>query len=145
MFKIIDFINVVLVVKDMIARENWIGAWAYTVGLVLAIVIGVVVGLGLNFPSFSEISIYLSGFIVVLGIIIGSVNVNYKETNTFLLAGAILVIVSKFGVDAVQQQLHAQVSVIGSVGVSIFNSLLLLFVPATIIVAIKALFSMSKV
>ena len=129
----------------MKAQENWVGAWAYTIGVILSVVIGIGVGLSLSNHSFSKFHIYASALLVILGFVIGSLNVSSKDSNMFLIAGAILVIVSKFGLDVVTAQLSTELQTIENIGASIFNSLLLLFIPATIIVALKALFSLSRV
>ena len=70
-------------------------------------------------------------------------NVTGKDSQTFLLAGAVLVIVSRFGIDAVQGTVIG--IGVGSVVTSVFAALLALFVPATIIVALKTVFSIAKV
>src|SRR6056297_880009 len=80
---------------------------------------------------------------VILGIIIGSVNVTGKDTQTFMIAGTVLVIVSRFGMDSVTGSLIG--IGIGDVVSSVFGALLVLFVPATIIVALKTVFSIAQV
>jgi len=66
-----------------------------------------------------------------------------KDSQTFLIAGAILVIVSKFGMESVTGSLIG--IGIGDTVSSTFSALLALFVPATIIVALKTVFSIAKV
>ena len=72
-----------------------------------------------------------------------SINVFGKDSQTFLITGAILVIVSKFGMESVTGSLIG--IGIGDLVSSIFAALLALFVPATIIVALKSLFNMAKI
>ena len=72
---------------------------------------------------------------VVLGIIIGLLNIVAKESSKFLLAALALVIVSFMG--------QSYLSIIPAVG-AILNLLLVMFVPATIIVALKTVFDVSK-
>ena len=124
------------------ARENTIGAWAFLIGVVLAIIIGLSSNL-LSIPSLSRYSAQIYAILVLLGITIGFINVNEKDTQTFLLAGAILVIVSKFGMDGVKGSLIG--IEVGTIISSVFGALLALFVPATIIVALKTVFSIAKV
>ena len=79
-----------------------------------------------------------------MGIAVGSfIKVEGKENQTFLIAGAIIVIVSKFGRESVIGSLIGLG--LGDVVSSIFGALLILFIPATIIVALKTVFSIAKV
>ena len=71
------------------------------------------------------------------------INLKYEDSQTFLIAGAILVIVSKFGMESVTGSLIG--IGIGDIVSSIFAALLVLFVPATIIVAIKTVFGIAKI
>ena len=112
------------------AKENLIGAWAFLIGVILAVIIGLFAG-----QIGSGASTALQILLVILGIIVGLLNVGDKETNTFLLAAVSLVIVSFMG--------QAALGVIEQIG-SILGALLLMFVPATIIVALKSVFSIAK-
>lgn len=109
--------------------KNLIGAWAFLIGVVLSILIGLFsVYLG------SKITIIL-GILVVLGIIVGLLNVKGKESSKFLLASLALVIVGYMG--------QGVLSIIPQIG-AILSALLVLFVPATIIVALKNVFDIAK-
>ena len=73
--------------------------------------------------------------LVVLGLLVGLFNINDKETTPFLFAAVSLVIVSAFGSQAL-----AVVPVLSR----ILDALMILFVPATIIVALKAVFGIAR-
>ena len=125
------------------SRENTIGAWAFLVGVVLAIIIGVFTTL-IKIPSLIAYSAQIYGLLVLIGILVGSfIKIEGKEGQTFLIAGAVLVIVSKFGRESVLGSLIGLG--LGDVVSSIFGALLVLFIPATIIVALKTVFSIAKV
>lgn len=125
------------------AKENWLGAWAFLIGVVLAIVIGLATTL-IPIPTLIKYSAQIYGILVILGLIVGSLNVaTGKDAQTFLIAGAVLVIVSKFGMESVTGSLIG--IGIGDAVSSVFGALLVLFVPATIIVALKMVFSLAKV
>ncbi|MCH7551935.1 hypothetical protein IIB49_00880 [Patescibacteria group bacterium] len=124
------------------SKENTIGAWAFLVGVILSVVIGLATTL-IPIPVISDYSAQIYGILVLLGLLVGFMNVSGKESQTFLIAGAIVVIVSGFGMDAVRGSLIG--IGIGDVVTSIFAALLALFVPATIIVALKTVFSIAKV
>src|SRR3989338_6674468 len=124
------------------SRENSLGAWAFLIGVVLAIIIGLSTTL-LPIPALTTYSKHIYAALVFLGILVGFVNTTGRDSQTFLIAGAVLVIVSRFGMDSVSG------SVIGidlrDAVTSVFSALLVLFAPATIIVALKTVFSISRV
>ncbi len=124
------------------SQENTIGAWAFLIGVILAIVIGIGTTL-IPIPELSNYSAQIYGVLVILGIIVGAMNVTSKDSHTFMIAGAILVIVSKFGMESVVGSLIG--IGIGDAITSTFSALLALFVPATILVALKVVFSIAKV
>ena len=112
------------------SKKNLIGAWAFLIGVVLAIVLGLFnTALGAN-------STYILWILVVLGILVGLLNVTSKESSKFLLASLALVIVSYMG--------QGVLSIIPQIG-SILSAFLVLFVPATIIVALRNLFDLAKI
>jgi hypothetical protein len=112
----------------MAKAGNMIGAWAFLIGVVLAIVF-----------AFFGAGMWLSWLFLIVGLIVGLLNIADSETQPFLIAGVILVIVGNFG---------GNVFTSTALGVSFIsqflNNLLMLFVPATIVVAIKSVFSMAK-
>jgi len=109
------------------AKKNIVGAWAFLIGVILAVILGL---LGQN-----VITGLWALVLVVLGIIVGLLNIGGAELKDFLLAGVALVIVSALG-----GQTLFGVSYIGSV----LQALVILFVPATIVVALKAVFALSR-
>jgi len=124
------------------SKDNSIGAWAFLIGVILAIIIGISTTL-ISIPTLTKYSAQIYGVLIILGLIIGFLNVTGKDSQTFLLAGAVLVIVSKFGMESVVGSLIG--IGIGEAVASIFGALLVLFVPATIIVALKTVFSIANV
>ena len=125
------------------SRENLISAWAFLIGVVLAVMVGVFTTL-IKIPSLVTYSAQIYGLLALIGIVVGSfIKVEGKENHTFLIAGAVLVIVSKFGRESVSGSLIGLG--LGDVVSSIFGALLILFIPATIIVALKTVFSIAKV
>jgi hypothetical protein len=125
------------------AKEISIGAWAFLIGVILAVLIGISASF-FSIPSIQAYSSVIYGILVVLGLIVGfSINVARKDTQSFLITGTILVIVSKFGMDSVTGSLLGLG--VGNITSTTFAALLALFVPATIVVALKTLFGLSKV
>ena len=124
------------------SRENSIGAWAFLIGVVLAILIGLSTTI-LSFPTLINYSAQIYAILIILGLIVGFVIVPGKDSQTFLWTGAVLVIVSRFGQESVTGSLIG--IGIGDAVSSTFAALLALFVPATIVVALKTVFSIAKV
>lgn len=106
--------------------SNVIGSWAFLIGLIIAVIF-----------SFVELNAVWSTVLILIGLIVGLFNIADKEVTPFLMSGVVLVIVSSLGAD-----------VVGELGIdfvqNLLSNLLLVFVPATIIVAIKNVFSLAK-
>jgi hypothetical protein len=127
----------------MKSTENSIGAWAFLIGVILAVIIGFSTML-IPIPSLTKYSSFIYFILVILGIVIGfSIHATGKDSQTFLITGAIIVLVSKFGMESVISSLIGIGA--GDTASSIFAALLALFVPATIIVALKTVFGLAKV
>lgn len=118
------------------ARENLIGAWAFLIGLILALAVGIFAG--------SIINPLILSILSILGLIVGFF-VSEKDVQTFLLASVSLVIVSYAGISGLVLGAAISGLEIGRIIASVLQTLLALFVPATIIVAIKTVFSISKI
>jgi len=123
------------------AQENSLGAWAFLIGIVLAIIAGI-------FARGSTDPLILI-MIIVLGAIVGYF-VSEKDVQTFLFASVATVVASFAGI----QGLATNVALtgimvsgveVGKVIASVLTALLFLFVPATIIVALKTVFAIAKV
>ena len=123
------------------SRENTIGAWAFLIGVILAILIGLSAKM-ISIPALTKYSTQMYVVLLLLGIIVGYMNANGKDTQTFLIAGTVLIIASKFGMDAVTGSLIG--FPVAETVKTVFSALLTLFVPATIIVALKTVFSIAK-
>lgn len=114
-------------------RSNTIGVWAFTIGVVVALILGFI---GSFWSLSTTTQQWLAILLGVMGILVGVLNVTSDEAMSFLTATAILVFVSFAGKDAI--------ATIWPPLVNVFNALMLLFVPATIIVAIRALFTLAR-
>lgn len=126
------------------SHENFVGAWLFLTGVVLAVLIGIAATFFIPLNRISMFSSPIYAILVILGIIVGmKINVSGKDSQTFLITSAILVIVSRFGMESVSGSLIG--IGIGDLVSSVFSALLVLFVPATIVVALKNLFSMTNV
>ena len=109
-------------------KGNMIGGWAFLIGVVLAIILGL-------FSEVNGISPIWTYVLVIAGLIIGLLNIADKETMPFLMSGAVLIIASAFG-----SEVMSTVQYLGP----IFDALLAVFVPATVVVAIKNAFMLAR-
>jgi len=106
---------------------GFVGFWAFIVGFILAILAGIF------WPGNQTIVVVL----VILGIIIGFLNVSAKEFMLLLLATIALVVVGN--AFAPLGTLH-----VGEVLGNILSRIAILVAPAAIIAAVKALWAVAK-
>lgn len=119
--------------KKVKAKKTFgsLGSWSFLVGIILAVVLG----LGFGVEAYGATLVWI---VFLLGLVVGLLNITDNEVSAFLTSGTILVLVSFLGV---------QVGVFESLAPIIANVLrgiLTLFVPATIIVALKAAFVLAE-
>jgi hypothetical protein len=108
-----------------------IGSWVFILGVILAVVV----------PIFAQLSPWLTSLLIVLGVVVGLLNITTAETQPFLLAAIALVIVAGFGGAS---DMITGVARIGPVLGHIFSGILLLVVPATIIVALRSIYTLAR-
>jgi uncharacterized membrane protein len=111
-----------MVLKTVRARG---GRWAFLVGVIFALVFG----------ALGTLEIWVLWLLVIAGIIVGLANIKDDEVSPFLMASLSLIIASAFG--------GGILDILPIIG-NVLRALLVLFVPATIIVAIKHVFSFAK-
>lgn len=110
---------------------NLLGSLSFLFGAAIAIVIGVV--------NPERASTTLTSLLILLGLIVGFLNITTKERNSFLFATVSLVIVSFFG-----GAVLSEVAVIGSYLEAVLRSMLTFVIPATLVVALKAVYSLEE-
>lgn len=121
------------------SKENLIGAYAFLIGLVIAILVGISAGLIDGF----KITPMLIGILALLGIVAGFF-VAEKDSQTFLIASVALVLVSYTGISGLIMGSAMSGFEIGQMISSVLQTLLAMFVPATIMVALKTVFSIAS-
>lgn len=126
------------------AKEKSAGAWMFLFGVILALVIGVATSKFLSIDSIIKYSSPIYAVLIMIGLYVGyKIDVSGSSSQSFLITSAILVVVSRFGMESVTGSLIG--IGVGDLVRSTFSSLLTLFVPATIVVAIKSLFANARV
>ncbi len=104
------------------------GEWAYLAAVAIAVLAGIATGVGI---TVSLVPLLL----VVLGIVVGLLNITEKETQSFLLSSAALLLAGTAGFITID-------NVIPSVGTmldAIVKNIGIMVAPAAVIVAVKAI------
>jgi len=107
----------------MAKKGNRIGSWAFLIGVILAVIF-----------AFAAAANWVVWTLIVIGLIVGLLNIAVKEIEPFLMAGAIFVIVSALGKGVFPAGFMQ----------ALLNNLMYLFVPATIIVALRSLWALGR-
>lgn len=123
------------------SRENLIGAYAFLISIILAVLVGITTILVGPNESVTRI---LTSLLAILGLVAGYF-VAEKNVQTFLFASVSLVLVCFAGL----QGGFLSAAVLGVVNMSklitnILGALMFIFIPATIVVALKTVFSLAK-
>ena len=106
-------------------KMDVVGEWTFLAGVVLAVILGIL----------GPVTGTWAMFLVVIGLIIGLLNIADKEVMHFMMSGAVLIIASALGGNVMSSLPYAG---------SILDALLAIFVPATIIVAVKNVFTLAR-
>lgn len=117
-------------------KTSSIGAWAFLIGVVLVLIIELIRLFGIMTLPMQNAAVAL---LVIAGILVGLLNVTGKETYNFLLASLALVLVSFTG-----SSMLSSLGTLGGILSNMLASLLVLFVPTTIVVALKSVFVIAK-
>ncbi len=118
--------------ESLVKKKNILGHWAFLVGVILAVILGLGLGIVQNYQA----EILWATFL--LGIVIGSLNIGPDEMYSFLTSGTVLALVSFLGI---------QVGIFDAVAPAIANLLrgiLTLFIPATIMAALRLVFAVAR-
>ncbi|MBS3096274.1 hypothetical protein J4480_02435 [Candidatus Woesearchaeota archaeon] len=109
------------------------GEWAFIIGVLIAIVIGLFSG-----SLEANVQGWLVLLLVVLGLIVGLLNVTATESTPFLIAAAALMLTGLSG------DTLSNIPRIGSYLSSIVVQIAVFVTPAAIVVALKAIQSLAK-
>lgn len=104
-----------------------LGHWAFMVGILIAVIAGLV-------PAWQTATVVW--VLVILGLIVGLLNITAKETVEFLVATIALVLIGTAGI----QTLPA----LGGIVISILENIVAFVSPAALIVALKAVYELAR-
>ncbi len=115
------------------AGKSW-GEYAYLLSLVIAVLAGIAVAAGYTGSP------WVSLLLVILGVVVGFLNVTDKETNVFLLATIALVVAGTAGFGV----LDTAIRPLGTLIDAIVKNIAIFAAPAAIIIAVKAIHAVAK-
>lgn len=125
-----------------------IARWAFTAFVIIAIVMGLVVGYMAYSADFhwldsnvSNINGWVTLVLLILGIIIGLTSITVKEVTPFLIAAIALIVASSANV---WQPLTSVHELLYYWATAILSYIVAFAAPAAVIIAIKAVLAMAK-
>ena len=110
-----------------------LGQWAFIVGILLAIIVSA-------FTLSEALTGWITLLLVVLGLIVGFLNITEKETTPFLIAGIALLATGS----AADSLKVIPPKVLGDFLTSSVNNIAAFVTPAAILVAVKAIWALAK-
>ena len=119
------------------SRENLVGAYAFLIGIILAVI------LGLSTQTLTKPNTIFYIILVALGVIIGYLNSGDRESMSFLFASIAIVIVGSQGNATLV--FMSNISPVLSILNNVLRALLVLFIPATVIAALKVVLATTKI
>jgi hypothetical protein len=115
--------------------DHRIGSWAFLLGVLIAIIAGFFGG-----PLTGMVGQVLAGILILLGLIVGFLNVGHKEVNDFLIAA---IAVTLLGTGGTAAQLD-QIPVLGEIAAAIIQNIVFFVAPAALVVALKAVIDLAR-
>jgi len=105
--------------------DTKIGSWAFILGVLISIVAGLI-------PAWQTTT--LVWVLVLLGLVVGFLNITAKETTEFLIATVALLIIGSAGA----------IPALGVVILSILANIVAFVAPAALIVALKSIWTLAQ-
>jgi len=113
-------------------KEQNYGSWAFIIGVVLAII------LGLFGQAVEAYRTYITAILVIIGLIVGFVNIGEKDATNFLIAAIALL-----ATNTVTSWTSLNVVMIGDYIAGILNNIGIFVAPAAVLVALKAIYGLA--
>lgn len=123
------------------------GEWAFLLGVLLAVIIGL-----FSSSLGSEVITYVYAVLVLLGLVVGLLNIREKEINSFLIATIALIAVASSWqpVTAILTTVLQATPVTADLGLALvawmqgfFGALVAFVSPAAFVVALKAVYNLA--
>ena len=105
--------------------DSRLGHWAFIVGILIAVIAGLV-------PAWNTPTVMW--ILVILGLIVGLLNITAKETVEFLVAAIALMIVGSAGA----------IPALGMMILAILANIVAIVAPAALVVSLKAIYALAQ-
>lgn len=115
----------------MAKAEARYGEWAFLAGVLLAVILGLVEGSGA-----AALPDYVGPVLVVLGLVVGALNISAKESHGFLLGSVALLLAEGAGLGTLPW--------VGAYLGSILGFIAVFVAPAAVLVALKVVYDLAK-
>lgn len=109
--------------------KNTIGNWSFIIGVVVAIIAGL---------FGTDVIPYTALILVVLGLVVGFINVNVKQTSDFLIA-AIALLVASTSIGAL-----SVITMLGDWIIAIVANVATFVGPAALVVALQSVYQLAS-
>lgn len=119
----------------MAMKTGQLGIWAFLLGVIIAILAGVAKTMVAVYAG------YITLILVILGLIVGFLNIGDKEIDKFLIAAIALVIVgnlSNLG------SINAVINPLGTMLIDIVQNIAVFVAPAVLVVSLKAVYRLGS-
>ncbi|HOD90031.1 MAG TPA: hypothetical protein PKK56_03060 [archaeon] len=112
-------------------KKQRIGSWGFIIGIIIAIIMGAIMQGALT-PLWTTI-------MILLGLIVGFLNITGTEAKRFLFTGLCLIIITALGGSVL-----SGISIIGPYLQGILSAMMIFIIPAEIIVALKEIYNIAQ-
>ena len=116
--------------------EQKIGHYSFIGGVIIAVILGLVPA-----ATLGTAAAWLTSLLVVLGLIVGFINVTGKETKEFMLVAIVLILAVYAGGASATL---SGVQIIGPYLAGIFTQILAFVIPATVVVGLKEIWALGQ-
>jgi len=110
--------------------DQKVGGWAFILGVLIAIIAGLAAGAIVSYAG------YITLLLVILGLIVGFLNIGDKEIQAFLVAAIALMAVGTANL--------AAIPIIGIYLAYIVQNIAAFVAPAALVVALKAVYNIAR-
>jgi len=127
-----------ILLGDFKMAYEQVGSWAFILGVVIAVIVGLVS----SFVALGVAGAWINLVLVILGFIVGFINISAKELNDFLTAAIALMLVG-IGSGAL---LTVDTLILGGTNIltNMLGNIAVFVAPAALIVSLKAVLNLAR-
>ena len=126
--------------KSRHALEHW-GSISFIVGVVIALALGLAAGLSVSLSATAQT--WLTSVLVILGLVVGFLNIAHHEAHSFVYVSTALVLVI-WAAGEIKKGDISSVVYIGKTLSGVLDSLVTFIVPAVLVASLRAIYGVAK-